>query len=301
MIYILMVIILVLCLLLYNERYHNIKISKKLKEIIEEESMERLKFENASKDKKKLLNNINILMDKHQEIFMENKKYIEQHRRMISNISHDIRTPLTSLIGYIELSKSEDINLEKRMDYLNIAYSRGIVLKNMIEEFFHMSKLESDDIEIKIEKVNLSEVLRNNIISFISDFEKNHIHPEINITENEVYIQGDVVCLNRIIANLISNSIKYGYEGKMIGIELSEDNEAVVLKIWDKGKGIHKEELPFIFERLYTGEKSRNRKLQGSGLGLAITKNLVEKMSGNITVESTPFERTTFTVTFNKK
>ncbi len=300
MMYILLVIILILCVLLYNERIYNVKISNKLKEILEEESMQRLKFENASKDKKKLLNNINNLMDKHQHIFMENKKYIEQHRRMISNISHDIRTPLTSLIGYIELSQSEDIPLSKRMDYLNIAYSRGIVLKNMIEEFFHMSKLESDDVEVKIETVNLSEILRNNIISFISEFEKKDIQLNINIGDQEVFIMGDVVCLNRIISNIISNSIKYGYEGKIIGIDLSVEVKTVNLVIWDKGKGIHQDELPYIFERLYTGEKSRNRDFQGSGLGLAITKSLVEKMNGSISVESKPFMRTSFKVTFNK-
>jgi len=300
MIYILIAIILVLCLLLYNERIYNIKISNKLKEILEDESMERLKFKNASKDKKKLLNNINNLMDKHQQIFMENKKYIDQHRRMISNISHDIRTPLTSLIGYIELSKSEDITPSKRRDYLNIAYSRGIVLKNMIEEFFHISKLEADDVEVKMEKVNLSEILRNNIITFINEFEKKDIQPEIRLGDKEIYVKGDVVCLNRIITNLISNSIKYGYEGKIIGVDLSIDGKTVKLVIWDKGKGIHEDELPYIFERLYTGEKSRNRNLQGSGLGLAITKSLVEKMNGSISVESKPFERTSFKINFKQ-
>ncbi|MCM1990932.1 sensor histidine kinase [Oceanirhabdus seepicola] len=300
MIYILIAIIIVLCLLLYNERILNIKISNKLKEVLEEGSMERFKFENASKDKKKLLNNINNLMDKHQQIFMENKKYIDQHRRMISNISHDIRTPLTSLIGYIELSKSEDITPSKRMDYLNIAYSRGIVLKNMIEEFFHISKLEADDVEVKMEKVNLSEILRNNIITFINEFEKKDIQPEIRLGDKEIYVKGDVVCLNRIITNLISNSIKYGYEGKIIGVDLSIDGKTVKLVIWDKGKGIHEDELPYIFERLYTGEKSRNRNLQGSGLGLAITKNLVEKMDGSISVESKPFERTSFKINFKQ-
>ncbi len=106
--------------------------------------------------------------------------------------------------------------------------------------------------------------------------------------------------MSRIITNLISNSLKYGYEGKVIGIDLKEDNKWITLSIWDKGKGIDKNELPYIFDRLYTGEKSRNRSFQGSGLGLSIVKNMTQHMNGSITAQSIPYEKTIFTVNIPK-
>nr|WP_050598352.1 HAMP domain-containing sensor histidine kinase [Clostridium botulinum] len=272
------------------------RITAKLKEILKENSRERIKFYNLSTNKKELVREINIFLDKYQSISIDNKNYKEHHQKMISNISHDIRTPLTALMGYVDLLSDNSITKEKKEEYISIIRERGTALKDLMEEFFQMAKLECNDVEITIEKFNISEVVRKNIITFMNEINERNITPKINIGDEEIFALGDKNYTSRIITNLISNSLKYGYEGKVIGIDLKEDNKWVTLSIWDKGKGIDKNELPYIFDRLYTGEKSRNRSFQGSGLGLSIVKNMAQHMNGSITAQSIPYEKTIFTV-----
>ncbi|WP_392486013.1 sensor histidine kinase [Haloimpatiens sp. FM7315] len=301
MIWFLIIIIVVLLILLINDKRKIKLISLKLKNIIDKKSNERIKFNNLSMDNKEIVRNINRFLDKYQEISLDNKNYKEQHEKMISNISHDIRTPLTAILGYIDLLMEENISEEKKGEYIKIVSERGNALKDLIEEFFKMAKLECNDVELKIEEVNVSEILRQDIITFMSKINENNIIPEIKIGEDEIFALADENALHRIVNNLISNSLKYGYDGKVIGIELKDYEKCIKLSVYDRGKGIEKSEIAHIFDRLYTEEKSRNRKYQGSGLGLAIVKKLVEDMSGSIEVSSIPFEKTCFTVTLPKK
>ncbi|ENK1242039.1 HAMP domain-containing sensor histidine kinase [Clostridium sporogenes] len=298
--WLLIIIIIILSTLLLNEKMKTKKIAIKLKDILEENSRERIKFYNLSGNKKEIVKEINTFLDKYQSISIDNKNYKDHHKKMISNISHDIRTPLTALMGYVDLLSDSSITEEKREEYINIIKERGTALKDLMEEFFQMAKLECNDVEIDIEKFNISETVRNNVIAFMNEINEKDIIPEINIGDEEIFALGDASYMNRIITNLISNSLKYGYEGKVIGIDLKKDNKWVYLSIWDKGKGIHKDELPYIFDRLYTGEKSRNRNFQGSGLGLSIVKNMVQHMNGSITAKSIPYEKTIFTVKIPK-
>ncbi|GAA0790090.1 sensor histidine kinase [Hathewaya limosa] len=296
MIYILIITNIIVALLLLNEKIKTKIITKRLKNIIKEDSRERVKSCNLSTDKKELVKQINKFLDKYHEVSIDNKNFKEQHQKMISNISHDIRTPLTALMGYVDLLSDNLNSKEKYEEYLEIIKERGNVLKELMEEFFQMAKLECDDKEIIIERFNISEVVRQNIITFMNEINKKNIIPQINIGDEEIFVLGNKKGTNRIITNLISNSLKYGYEGNIIGIDLIKDSNWVEISIWDRGKGINKNEIPYIFDRLYTVEKSRNRKFQGSGLGLSIVKSLVENMNGDIKVESIPYEKTIFTV-----
>lgn len=298
--WILIIIIIILSILLLNDKIKTKRITAKLKEILKENSRERIKFYNLSTNKKELVREINIFLDKYQSISIDNKNYKEHHQKMISNISHDIRTPLTALMGYVDLLSDNSITKEKKEEYIGIIRERGTALKDLMEEFFQMAKLECNDVEITIEKFNISEVVRKNIITFMNEINERNIAPKINIGDEEIFALGDKNYMSRIITNLISNSLKYGYEGNVIGIDLKEDNKWVTLSIWDKGKGIDKNELPYIFDRLYTGEKSRNRSFQGSGLGLSIVKNMTQHMNGSITAQSIPYEKTIFTVNIPK-
>ncbi|MCY6958536.1 sensor histidine kinase [Clostridium brassicae] len=296
MIWLLVIVIIILSMLLFNDKRKTKMITGKLRDILENHSRERIKFYNLSGNKKELVKQINIFLDRYQHISIDNKNYKEQHQKMISNISHDIRTPLTALMGYVDLLSDNSIIEEKKEEYINIIRERGVNLKELMEEFFQMAKLECNDVEIVIEKFNISEIVRQNIITFMNEINERNITPKINIGDEEVFALGDKSSTNRIITNLISNSLKYGYEGKVIGIDLTVDDQWVKLSVWDKGKGINKNGLPYVFDRLYTAEKSRNRNLQGSGLGLSIAKKLAEDMKGSIEVESTPYEKTIFTV-----
>lgn len=216
---------------------------------------------------------------------------------MISDIAHDIRTPLTAIIGYVDLLRDDGLEVTREKEYVDIIHERGNALKELIEEFFQMAKLECNDVELKTGKVNISEIIRQNIITFMKEISEKHMEPDMELGEEEIYVLADRNALSRVVTNLISNSLKYGYEGRVIGIELKACGGCAEMTVWDRGKGIGKSKIPFIFERLYTEEGSRNRMLQGSGLGLAIVKRLVEYMGGNITVDSIPYEKTSFTLT----
>ncbi|MCR1973724.1 HAMP domain-containing histidine kinase [Clostridium sporogenes] len=298
--WLLIIIIIILSILLLNDKIKTKRITAKLKNILKENSRERIKLYNLSRNKKELVRKINIFLDKYESISIDNKNYKDHHQKMISNISHDIRTPLTALMGYVDLLSDNSITKEKREEYVSIIRERGTALKDLMEEFFQVAKLECNDVDITIEKFNISEIVRKNVITFMNEINERNITPEINIGDEEIFALGDKNYMSRIITNLISNSLKYGYEGKVIGIDLKEDNKWVILSIWDKGKGIDKNELPYIFDRLYTGEKSRNRNFQGSGLGLSIVKNMIQHMNGSITAKSIPYEKTIFTVKIPK-
>ncbi|WP_428866084.1 sensor histidine kinase [Clostridium sediminicola] len=295
--WILLIIIIVLSLLLFNDKKKTKMISGKLENILKEDSRERIRANNLSMDKKELVEEINIFLDRYQHVSVDNKNYKERHKKMISNISHDIRTPLTALMGYVHLLKDNTLKEDKKNEYIDIIYERGNALVELMEEFFQMAKLEGNDAELQNEKVNITEAIRQNVINFMNEINEREITMQIDIGEEEAFVLGDKSALNRVITNLISNSLKYGQDGKFVGISLNQDDKNVKLIVWDKGKGIEKDKLPYIFDRLYTAENSRNRKFQGSGLGLSIVRKLVENMDGNIIAESISNEKTSFIVT----
>ena len=143
-----------------------------------------------------------------------------------------------------------------------------------MEEFFQVSKLESNDIRLEIKEVNISEIIRENIISFFNEIKKLDIEPEISIPEEDVYVLGDEKALNRILSNLINNALKHGSKATVIGISLNYDEKNVFIDIYDNGVGIPENEINYIFDRLYTVEKSRKLDLKGSGLGLNYSKEI---------------------------
>ena len=262
---------------------------------------QRIRMQNEIKPISMLIIRINRVIENLQQV---NKKSIlneESRKKMISNISHDLRTPLTSMLGYMELIFEDNtLSDEKKEEYLKIIYNKGNSLYNLMEEFFQVSKLDSDDVQFHLEKINLSEIVRQNIISFFSEIQKLKIEPIINVGNSDMYILSDKKIINRILNNLIINIIKHGSNATKMGIELSEKQNYILIEVWDNGVGITNEELDHIFDRLYTVEKSRSTSLKNSGLGLTIVKKLVELLDGSISVKSKPFERTSFTIKLSK-
>ncbi|GAA0743593.1 HAMP domain-containing sensor histidine kinase [Clostridium oceanicum] len=301
MIYITSVIILMLILVIIIFNFKIKRIYKVVEEVIRGNFNQRIRIQNHNKRIEKLSENINTLIESFQRILKENEDYENERKKMISNISHDLRTPLTSLLGYIELLNTDkNLSHKEKKEYTKIAYEKGNDLLNLMEDFFQISKLESNDIEVSIKKLNISEILRQRIVLFYNDFNKKEIKPIINIKEEDLYALGDEKAINRILNNLISNSLKYGTYGKVIGLNIKEEENYIVIEVWDKGKGIPKSDIDLIFNRLYTLEKSRNRKLQGTGLGLTISKKLAESQKGSLTVYSVPYKKTIFSLRLKK-
>ncbi|AKN31003.1 histidine kinase [Clostridium carboxidivorans P7] len=302
LIYILSIIIILLIILMVSLIKKINYISKTVDEVVQGNFNQRIRFQNHIKPLNTLCIKINSLIMKMQKIFKRNKVNEDSIKKMISNISHDLRTPLTSMLGYIELVLNDNtLSEEEKRKYIEIVYNKGNHLYSLMEEFFQVSKLESKDVKLDIRKVNISEIIRQNIISFFNELKKRDMEPQINIPEEDIYAFGNEKAVNRILSNLINNSLKYGSEGTTIGVNLTYDKNNVFISVWDNGVGIPKEEIDYVFDRLYTVEKSRKLNLKSSGLGLTIVKKLVEALGGTISVSSIPFEKTAFTFTLPKK
>lgn len=305
--YIFIVIIFILVAILISSYKKINYINTILEEVFQGNFNQRIRQQNHMKPLKIVSIKMNRIIEKLQEINEENKKSEESRKKMISNISHDLRTPLTSMLGYLELIL-EDRNIEDRNvlsekqkeEYLKIVYNKGNYLYDLMEEFFQISKLDSNDMRLEIKKINISEIVRENIISFFNEIQKLNIQPEINIPDEDMYVLGDEKAINRIFTNLINNALKHGVKATIIGVKLNYDEKNIFIDIYDNGAGIPDDEINYVFHRLYTVEKSRSLNAKGSGLGLTIVKKLVEALGGKITVSSRPFEKTIFTVIFPK-
>lgn len=224
------------------------------------------------------------------------KNYLEQLRiKMITDISHDIRTPLTSLLGYVEaLGKDASLTEQEKCSYLEIINEKGSALYTMMDEFFELTKLDENQ-ELKLEKIEITEKVRQVLVTFYHEFTKENVKPELDLPEEPIYAYADNKYIERVLMNLVSNALRYGKNGGVIGINICDHENRVRIEVWDRGIGISETDLNYVFERLYTAEASRNYTLRGSGLGLSIVKELVERMKGEITVTSIPNEKTVFT------
>lgn len=271
------------------------EINKTLEEVKKDNFNIRVRFFSSNKSTTKLAANINYILNEFQGIVKE-KEYLEESRKkMLSNITHDLRTPLTSIMGYLEsVQKSANLSEEEKKHFLDIAYSKAEKLHLLLESFFQFSKIEAEDILIKIEKINITNVVKDIIVEFYQEFSKENIEPIINIVDKDIFVLGDSKAIYRIVSNLLVNALRYGKDDRKIGISIRAEEDELWIDVWNGGKGIKKQDIPYIFDRLYTSDHSRNTSLSGSGLGLAIVKRLVEKLNGQVKVESIEDEITTF-------
>ncbi|GAB6428725.1 MULTISPECIES: HAMP domain-containing histidine kinase [Bacillus] len=274
---------------------------EKLESIVNIQTGEKLLVMTDDRELQKLLVAINQLLDAKQKTNADHAKVEISMRKMLSNISHDLKTPLTVILGYTEmLNKDKTINKEEQQILLEKVHVKTLEVMELIHKFFDLAKLESGDKAIEMTKVNMNEVCREKILSFYDLVTSKGFHVHIDIPERNIYALGNVEVLGRVLNNLISNAITYGDDGKILGMTLRDDETNVYIDVWDKGKGIDESHIDKVFERMYTLEDSRNRLYQGSGLGLTITKRLVEAMDGKIHLSSKPYEKTIFTVALKK-
>lgn len=219
----------------------------------------------------------------------------ETNRQLMTSLSHDVRTPLTTLIGYLDAAHKGLVTGKDRDDYIETARRKAHDLKEYIDVLFDWFKLNSNEFALEIQPVEAAELTRNILIDWIPIFEDKQIDYNIDIPEQPFYVKLDSDGYMRIINNLIQNVIAHSHADK-IEISLSKHEKAMKLRLADNGVGIEKEDLKHIFERLYKCDKGRSEK--GSGLGLSIVHQLVEKMGGSITVESFPGKGTEFALFF---
>lgn len=232
----------------------------------------------------------NIMVSKLEDSENQRKKLMNDKERMMADISHDLKTPITSIQGYAKALSDGIIADEDKDKYIKIIYEKSKKLTELINIFHEYSKLEHPDFNLIFEKVDLSEYLRAYIALKYEDIVESGFNIEVDIPEEEMEIKIDKVQLQRVFDNILGNSIKHNEKGTNIYVSLKEKNDIYEIIIADDGKGISKDIANNIFEAFTVGDESRNSK-QGSGLGLAIAKTIVDLHGGTIELEPEPLKK----------
>ena len=206
---------------------------------------------------------------------------------LITNVSHDLRTPLTSVMGYLGLVIDNRYKSEEDMhEYLNIAFSKAERLKLLIDDLFEYTKLNNDGVSLSKSNVNLSEFLSQLIEEFFPILDENNLTVYKKFENEKLIVSIDTLKMLRVFENILTNAIKYSYKPGEIIVALYEDNDYAIIVFRNKGDNIPKEKADKLFDRFYRTDESRNSNTGGSGLGLAISKNIVELHGGAIWAQS---------------
>lgn len=221
-------------------------------------------------------------------------------RNLIANVSHDLRTPLASLQGYIETLqiKSADLSLAQRQHYLKIARQQSQRLTQLVEELFELSRLDAHEAEPKLEPVVLGELVMDVTQKYRLQAEASHITVQTQIPVDLPFVRADIAMLDRVLENLLDNALDHTPEGGTIRIELSSRGDGVQLSLCNSGPGICEVDLPHVFERFYQAPERRHGR--GAGLGLAIVKRILELHHSEIGVESSREGPTCFRFTLER-
>ena len=231
----------------------------------------------------------------------EIKKLEKMRSEFVANVSHELRTPLTSIQGFVETLKDGAINDPGKAQYfLEIIEKQSNRLNNLIEDILQLSKIESQEIIMNLQSINLRDLIDKTISEFKKKIEQKNHKIKINISPQLPLIKADPEQIEVVFRNLLDNAIKYTPNGGEIYISAFEKAENIYIEVADNGIGISAEHLPRIFERFYRADKDRSRKLGGTGLGLAIVKHIVQAHGGTIGVESKPGKGSKFFFTLPK-
>lgn len=249
------------------EKYNDRKTNKKIEKALFDKNMEKLGLE------------INKLIDLYVAENRKRIRYENEQKQAIANMSHDLRTPLTSILGYIQMAEEEDVTADERKELLSIANKRSKRLETLLKDFFELSIIESTDHHLKSEQINLRNLTIDVLISFYDRFQEINMEPTIHIPEKDVFIIADESAVTRVIENLLSNAIVHS-DGNII-ISLEEQGSTVKLSVRNDAYSLTDEDARLIFDRFYKADRSRSGK--STGLGLSIVKSFMEKMSGKVT------------------
>jgi signal transduction histidine kinase len=245
----------------------------------------KIEIEDAGDSFGELIDNINSIRDGY-EIVLENQLKTEKLKtELITNVSHDLRTPLTSIINYVDILKREDITEEERKDYLEILSNKSYKLKTLIDDLFEISKMSSGKVTLEKNDLDIVELVYQTLGEYIELYEEKELEFRVNAPES-LMVRLDGYRMSRVLNNLIINAIKYSMNSTRIYIDISNSSEAIKISF----KNVAFYEMNFnndeIFERFVRGDSSRNSEIDGSGLGLAIARSIVELHNGNMDIET---------------
>jgi len=231
----------------------------------------------------------NRMADTIQKNIREMEKNAVLRRELIANISHDLRSPLASIQGYIEtvLMKDDQLTADERKQFLETILKNVRNLNQLVHELFDLSKFDAKQSQPHFEPFSIADLTQDVALKFQPIAEDRGIHLLTKLPVNLPFVYGDIGMIERVLSNLIDNALRYTRSGGKVTVELKKENNAVRVSVADTGKGIPKEDLPYVFDRFYRVEKSRSRSsVEGSGLGLAIAKKIIEAHNSTIKVDS---------------
>ena len=219
-----------------------------------------------------------------------------QRKTLLADLSHDLRTPLASLTGYLEtLNIQTTLSKEQQTQFIQVALNNATVLTGLIDQLFELAYLEGGQIKLHKESINLAELLGDIVAKFHLMANQKNITFKFDATNHNLEIFSDIGKLERIISNIVDNAIRHTPDNGEITLTISEKNKQCIIKVKDTGVGIANDELSYIFDARFQASNSKNKANKNVGLGLAITKNLVELLEGNIKVRSELGKGTEFT------
>ena len=237
--------------------------------------------EQCSPEVRELLNNISKIKEGYSIAVEDALRNEKLKTELISNVSHDLRTPLTSIINYVNILR-QDITKDEKEDYLAIVEKKAKKLKVLIDDLFEMSKINSGKMELFKDNIDIVSLIHQTIGEYYYIYESKNIEFKVDSYKEEVYIDLDGKLISRAIENIIINAMKYSLEGTRVYVDIREKDGYIVLSF----KNISNYEMDFdnkeIFERFARGDASRNSRIEGSGLGLAITKSIIELHDGKV-------------------
>ena len=218
----------------------------------------------------------------------ELKRTDDLRRELVAGVSHDLRSPLASIQGYLEtiLIKNEKLTPEEKNKYIEIILSNTQMLSKLVSELFELSKLDAKQVQPKPEQFSIAELTQDVVMKLKPQAEKNNVHLEPVFPKEIPLVFADIALMERALSNLIENAIQYTPTNGTVKVVLSNSNQKVRITVSDTGQGIPTQDLPYIFDRFYRVERSRSRTTGGTGLGLSIAKKILELHDSEILVES---------------
>lgn len=227
--------------------------------------------------------------------FSEIQQFERKRKLLLSNLSHDLRTPLTTMLGSAEIIRTGNYRNEHELqNRAKIILQRCRYMDKLLDQMLDISLHHAGDLTVHIAEHNISELARRIAAEYITVLDSDHIHLEVDVPEEDIYLSIDASLMERALRNLLDNVIRYGKDGRYLGIQLTADESRVVISVKDKGQGIPREHQAFIFDRFYRvgGEGQR----EGLGIGLAIVKDIAVAHHGNVEISSTPKVETVFRI-----
>lgn len=244
-----------------------------------------------------VITSVNALVDTITQAMEEERATEKSKDELITNVSHDLRTPLTSIIGYLGLIEDHQYNSEEDLvKYSHIAYDKAKQMKNLVEDLFEYTKVQQHGAPVNLMTIDLGQLLEQVAASFELEASKKKIAINVTCDPSPLSISADPEKLGRLFSNLMSNALKYGHGASYIHMTAKQLGDKVVITVADDGEKIPAPALKHLFERFYRVESSRNKATGGTGLGLAIVQSIVKLHHGTVTARSDDQE-TAFVVT----